>query len=54
MSIGIPKNDEVYQLFGREYTYETDLDTRVHYDIQIFGLVETERYNEAVRKLDPG
>ena len=53
MSIGIPKNDEVYQLFGREYTYETDLDTRVHYDIQIFGLVETERYNEAVRKLDP-
>ncbi|CAM3612060.1 cache domain-containing protein [Zobellia roscoffensis] len=53
MSIGIPKDDEVYQLFGREYTYETDLDTRVHYDIKIFGLVETERYNEAVRKLDP-
>ncbi|MGJ8716575.1 MAG: hypothetical protein ACSHXG_15860 [Maribacter stanieri] len=53
MSIGIPKNDEVYQLFGRKYVYETRLDSNVHYDIEIYGLVETERYNEAVRKLDP-
>ncbi|WP_276167797.1 cache domain-containing protein [Zobellia alginiliquefaciens] len=53
MSIGIPKNDEVYQLFGRKYVYETPLDSNVHYDIEIYGLIETERYNEAVRKLDP-
>ncbi|WP_289039139.1 hypothetical protein [uncultured Zobellia sp.] len=53
MSIGIPKGNEVYQLFGRKYVYETPLDPNVHYDIEIYGLVETERYNEAVRKLDP-
>ncbi|MBU2974076.1 hypothetical protein [Zobellia sp. B3R18] len=53
MSIGIPKGNEVYQLFGRKYVYETPLDPNVHIDIEIYGLVETERYNEAVRKLDP-
>ncbi|PKA97241.1 hypothetical protein B0O79_0894 [Flavobacteriaceae bacterium MAR_2009_75] len=52
MSIGIPTDDEAYQLFGREYVYKTNLDPNVHYEIAIFGLVETERYHESVRKLD--
>ncbi len=52
VSLGIPKEDNEYQLFSREYNYSTELDSNVAFDITIIGLIDSDSYNKHVRRLD--
>ena len=53
VSMAIPEKDTDYQLFGREYVFQTPFNRFVTLDVTIIGLVKAERYNETIRKLDP-
>lgn len=53
VSMAIPKAETEYQLFGREYDFETPFNPFVRFKITIIGLVKVEHYNENIRKLDP-
>ena len=53
VSMAIPETETDYQLFGREYVYQTPLNGLIKLDVNIIGLVEAERYNETIRELDP-
>ncbi|MGI9551768.1 MAG: hypothetical protein ACR2MT_11240 [Aurantibacter sp.] len=53
LSLPIPEDDPKYQLFARNYNFETVLNTKINVKITIIGLVKAERYHEYTRKLDP-
>lgn len=53
ISVPIPEEGTNYQLFGREYNYETSLNPHVKLKIEIIGLIKANRYNEGIRKIDP-
>jgi len=53
VSMAIPEKGTTYQLFGRQYNYETALNPHIKLRIEIIGLVKAERYNETIRKIDP-
>ncbi len=53
VSLAIPEKGTIYQLFGREYNYETPLNPHVRFKIEIIGLIKADRYNETIRKIDP-
>ncbi len=53
ISIPIPEKGTNYQLFGRQYNYETALNPHVKLKIEIIGLIKADRYNETIRKIDP-
>ncbi|MDT7827779.1 hypothetical protein RQM65_03755 [Pricia sp. S334] len=53
VAIPIPAEGTNYQLFGKEYNYETALNPHVKLKIEIIGLVKADRYRETIRKIDP-
>lgn len=53
ISIPIPEKETNYQLFGRQYNYDTALNPHVKLKIEIIGLVKADRYTETIRKIDP-
>ncbi len=53
ISVAIPEEGTNYQLFGREYNYETALNSHVKLKIEIIGLIKADHYNESIRKIDP-
>lgn len=52
VAYAIPEENTKYQLFGREYDYETSLNSSLKLRIKILGLVKADRYNESIRKID--
>ena len=53
VSMPVPKEKAEYQLFGKSYRYESGSNPLIKYDIRIIGLIQSERYNESIKKLDP-
>jgi len=63
ISIPVPKEKSEYQLFGKTYRYESKqnqgrakpdtAEESIKYDINIIGLIELQRYEESIKKLDP-
>ncbi|MDX1363368.1 MAG: hypothetical protein R3243_04095 [Arenibacter latericius] len=53
VSIPIPIKETKYQLFGREYNYQSSLIPNIKLKIEIIGLIKADRYNETIRKIDP-
>ena len=52
VSMSIPPEEMEYQLFGKNYNYESSLNKYVNFKITVIGLVKADRYHESIRKLD--
>ncbi|WP_209404179.1 hypothetical protein [Pseudozobellia sp. WGM2] len=53
VSMGFPKEEEKYQLFARNYSYKNNLNKYIDYEFTLIGLVDSSRYNKAIKQLDP-
>lgn len=53
ISMGFPKEEEKYQLFARNYSYKNNLNKYIDYEFTLIGLVDSSRYNKAIKQLDP-